>query len=102
HRALLLGVLRVDVGDDGPRHTLDRLPLAQDLRQLHLDRVHVADVVHDDADGALVAGTAGGAPFRVGKSFRERGQSGRSLLDTISQKLSTPAHVDLRWMVVWR
>ena len=74
----------------------------QDLRQLHLDRIHVADVVHDDADGALVTGTARGAPLGVGELFRERGQRGRSLLDTIPQQLSTPAHVDLHGMVVWR
>jgi len=82
-RGLLLAVLGVDIRNHRPRHALDGLAGREGLSQLHLDRIHVADVVHDDTDGPAVAGTAGGAPLRVGQTLRERGQRGRSLLDPI-------------------
>src|SRR5438477_12838025 len=49
HAVKLTCVSRVDVGDDIPRYSHDRLTTRSRLRDVDLNRVHVADVVHSHA-----------------------------------------------------
>src|SRR5262249_13915973 len=80
HGVVIAGVLGVDRVHIIPGDVVDDTTGRELLRQPDLERVHAGHVVNDDADLAAVLGYRR-LPFGVAEAFREREQSGGSLLE---------------------
>jgi hypothetical protein len=88
---MVAGVGSVDLGHDLPGHLRDGESLNGLLDDVHLNRVHAGDVVHDDSDGATVRGYDR-APLAVRELTGKGCQQGGALVDAIGELVGSGRH----------
>jgi hypothetical protein len=84
---LVVGMLRIQLGDNLPRDVRSGLAAGDCSREINLNRVDAGNMVHDDADRTAVPPTFRDwcTPLLFRESFNKGGQAGSPYLDAISQ-----------------
>src|SRR6185436_13531885 len=81
-----------DVGDDVPSDPDNRLPTRYELGDLDLDRIHEADVVHDDADLPAIVRNRN-LPLLFAERAGEFSQRAGALLEAVGERIGAVFHL---------